>query len=60
MTWTRQFKNFTQNDNSIDMVLSVNDIPVVALEQKKQLTRQPIANAKKQFMYDRNPKELCF
>ncbi len=60
VTCTRQFKYSTQNENSIDMVLSVNGIPVVALELKNQLTGQSIANAKKQFMYDRNPKELCF
>lgn len=60
VTCTRQFKYSTQNENSIDMVLSVNGIPVVALELKNQLTGQSISNAKKQFMYDRNPKELCF
>jgi type I restriction enzyme R subunit len=60
VTCTRQFKYSKQNDNSIDMVLSVNGIPIVALELKDQFTGQSIANAKKQFMYDRNPKELCF
>lgn len=59
-TCTRQFKYSAQNENSIDMALSVNGIPVVAMELKNQLTGQSIANAKKQFMYDRNPKELCF
>ena len=49
-----------QNENSIDMVFSVNGIPVVALELKNQLTGQSVANAKKQFMYDRNQRELCF
>ena len=60
VTCTRQFKYSIQNENSIDMVLSVNGIPIVALELKNQLTGQSVANAKKQFMYDRNPKELCF
>ncbi|MEH2959940.1 DEAD/DEAH box helicase family protein [Candidatus Merdisoma sp. JLR.KK006] len=60
VTCTRQFKYSAQNENSIDMVLSVNGIPLVALELKNQLTGQSIANAKKQFMYDRNPRELCF
>ncbi|MCM1122648.1 MAG: DEAD/DEAH box helicase family protein [Eubacterium sp.] len=60
VTCTRQFKYSIQNENSIDMVLSINGIPIVALELKNQLTGQSVANAKKQFMYDRNPRELCF
>lgn len=60
LTCTRQFKYSTENENSIDMVLSLNGIPIVALELKNQLTGQSIENAKYQFMYDRNPKELCF
>lgn len=60
VTCTRQFRYSAQNENSIDMVLSINGIPVVALELKNQLTGQSISNAKKQFMYDRNQKELCF
>lgn len=60
LTCTRQFHYSTYNDNSIDMVLSLNGIPIVALELKNQLTGQSVANAKKQFMYDRDPKEMCF
>ena len=60
VTCTRQFKYSTENENSIDMVLSINGIPVVAMELKDQLTGQSVANAKKQFMTDRNPKEFCF
>lgn len=60
LTCTRQFKYSTENENSIDMVLSLNGIPLIALELKNQLTGQSVANAKRQFMYDRNPKELCF
>ena len=57
---TRQFAYSTDNHNTIDMVLSVNGIPVVALELKNQLTGQSVANGKHQFMYDRDPKELIF
>jgi len=60
VTCTRQFKYSTENENSIDMVLSINGIPVVALELKDQFTGQSVANAKMQFMTDRNPKEFCF
>ena len=60
LTCTRQFAYSNENHNTIDIVLSLNGIPVVALELKNQLTGQSVSNAKRQFMYDRNPKELCF
>lgn len=60
LTETRQFAYSTENNNTIDMVLSVNGIPVVALELKNQFTGQTVANAKHQFMYDRDPKEPIF
>ena len=53
LTCTRQFRYSTENENSIDMVLSLNGIPIVALELKNQLTGQNVDNAKKQYMYDR-------
>ena len=53
LTCTRQFAYSTQNHNTIDIVLSLNGIPVVALELKNQLTGQSVENAKRQFMYDR-------
>ena len=59
-TVTRQFGYSTQNRNTLDMVLSLNGIPIVALELKNQIKGQSVDNAKKQFMYDRNPRELCF
>lgn len=60
LTETRQFAYSTQNHNTIDMVLSVNGIPLVALELKNQFTGQTVDNAKHQWMYDRDPKELLF
>ena len=60
LTCTRQFHYSLDNNNSIDMVLSVNGIPVVALELKNQLTGQNVENAKLQYMYDRDYRELCF
>lgn len=57
---TRQFAYSTENKNTIDMVLSLNGIPFVALELKNQITGQSVDNAKAQFMYNRNPKEACF
>ena len=60
LTCTRQFAYSTQNHNTIDVVLSLNGIPVIALELKNQLTGQSVDNAKRQFMYDRDEKEFCF
>ena len=60
LTCTRQFSYSTQNNNTIDIVLSLNGIPVIALELKNQLTGQSGNNAKRQFMYDRDEKEFCF
>ena len=60
LTCTRQFAYSTQNNNTIDVVLSLNGIPIVALELKNQLTGQSVENAKRQFMYDRDEKEFCF
>jgi type I restriction enzyme R subunit len=60
LTCTRQFKYSTDNENSIDMVLSLNGIPIVALELKNQITGQSVDNAKAQFMCDRTPREKCF
>lgn len=57
---TRQFKYSADNENSIDMVISVNGIPIVAIELKNQFTGQDINNAKRQFIEDRDPRELCF
>ena len=60
LTCTRQFAYSAQNSNTIDVVLSLNGIPIVALELKNQLTGQSVDNAKRQFMYDRDEKEFCF
>lgn len=60
LTCTRQFYYSTQNTNSLDMVLSLNGIPIVAIELKNQLKGQCVENAKVQYMNDRDPKELLF
>lgn len=57
---TRQFAYSTQNKNTIDMVLSLNGIPVVALELKNQLKGQNVENSREQWKTDRDPEELIF
>ena len=56
----RQFHYSTHNNNSIDMVLSVNGIPVVAIELKNQFTGQSYLNALNQYRNDRSSKEFAF
>ena len=51
----RQVHYSTRNNNSIDVVLFLNGIPVVTLELKNALTGQTIANAMNQYKYDRKP-----
>ncbi len=52
----RQLKYSSKNNNSIDLVLFVNGIPVVTLELKNELTGQNHHNAIKQYIQDRDPK----
>lgn len=42
------------------MLLAINGIPVIAIELKNQLTGQSVDDAKKQWAYNRNPKEPVF
>ena len=56
----RQWYYSADNHKSVDMVLVLNGIPVFAFELKNQYTGQTVDNAKLQWMYDRDPRELCF
>lgn len=57
---TRQLHYSPQNENSIDMVLFVNGIPVVSMELKNQFTGQDTDNAIRQYRFDRAGKETVF
>lgn len=56
-TVIRQLKYSKKNQNSIDLVLFVNGLPVVTLELKNALTGQYLHNAIKQYIESRDPKE---
>lgn len=45
---------------SIDAVISVNGIPVATIEIKNPLTGQTVADARRQYKQDRDPRELIF
>ena len=57
---TRQLHYSLSNENSIDIVLFVNGIPVVSMELKCQFTGQSTANAIEQYQFDRRGKDTIF
>ncbi|MBL0049705.1 MAG: type I restriction endonuclease subunit R [Bacteroidetes bacterium] len=57
LTVIRQLKYSKKNENSIDIVLFVNGLPIVTMELKNALTGQYLHNAIKQYIKDRDPKE---
>ena len=56
----RQWYYSSTCSKSVDMILTVNGIPLVALELKNQLTGQSVVNAKLQWQNDRDTRELVF
>lgn len=56
----RQVKYTKENNNELDLVFFVNGIPVATAELKNQFTGQTVSNAKVQYKFDRNPKEILF
>lgn len=59
-TCIRQLHYSTKNENSLDMVLFINGLPIVTMELKNQLTGQTIIDSEKQYRYDRDPNEPLF
>lgn len=56
----RQWHYSEQNKNSVDMMLAINGIPVIAIELKNQLTGQTVDNAKLQWQQNRDCREPAF
>lgn len=54
---TRQVHYSLKNENSIDVVLFVNGLPIATIELKNQMTGQTIENAKRQYKFDRDKRE---
>ena len=57
---TRQLHFSPKSEQSLDVVLSVNGIPVVTLELKNPLSGQTVADAIHQYRRDRDPREKIF
>lgn len=53
----RQLKYSAKNENSLDVVLCLNGLPVFTAELKNPLTGQTVEHAIRQYKYDRDPRE---
>jgi type I restriction enzyme R subunit len=61
ITLTRQLAYSTKNDNTLDLAMFVNGIPVATAELKNKLTGQTAKeDARKQYRKDREPSEPLF
>ncbi|MBF2759622.1 MAG: type I restriction endonuclease subunit R [Ectothiorhodospiraceae bacterium AqS1] len=57
---TRQLRFSPISKRSLDVVLSVNGVPVVTLELKNPLSGQTVVDAIEQYRKDRDPREKIF
>lgn len=57
---TRQLRYSAKNNNELDLVLSINGLPVITSELKNPLTGQTVSHAMKQYCNDRDHRELLF
>ena len=57
---TRQVHYSTINENSIDLVLFINGLPIITFELKNELTKQNVKDAIKQYKTTRDPNEELF
>jgi type I restriction enzyme R subunit len=53
----RQLKYSVRNENSIDMALFLNGLPIFTIELKNKFTGQSVKNALRQYKIDRDPNE---
>src|SRR5918996_359723 len=57
---TRQLHFSPRSEQSLDVTLSLNGIPVATLELKNPLTGQMVEEARRQYKEDRDPREPIF
>lgn len=56
----RQLHYSSRNNNSLDMVLFLNGIPIITIELKNPFTGQNVYHAIEQYKRDRDPREPLF
>ena len=54
---TKELAYSKENDNRIDLMVSLNGLPLITMELKNHYTGQTVENAVKQYQTDRNPKD---
>ena len=57
---TRQLYFSDKSKQSLDVVLSINGIPIVTMELKNPLSGQSVSDAIHQYRHDRDPREKIF
>ncbi|MBS4275318.1 type I restriction endonuclease subunit R [Campylobacter vulpis] len=57
---TRQLYYSEKNNNSLDMVIFLNGLPLITMELKNPFTHQNVYNAIEQYKTDRDPRERIF
>ena len=60
LSLTRQLHYSTSSEQSIDLLISLNGIPVATAELKNHLSGQSVENAIHQYRNDRDPREKIF
>lgn len=60
LTVTRQLRYSNRHGNTLDLILSLNGIPVATAELKNPMTSQTWRSAIHQYKNDRDPKDLIF
>ena len=60
LTVTRQVRYSPRHANTLDVVLSLNGIPIVTAELKNPMTGQTWRDALRQYKHDRDPTDLLF
>jgi type I restriction enzyme, R subunit len=60
LTITRQVRYAHRHGNTLDVVLSLNGIPVATVELKNPMTAQTWRHAVTQYKHDRDPADLIF
>ena len=54
---TKELEYSKENDNRIDLMVSLNGLPLMTIELKNHYTGQTVDNAVKQYQTDRDPKD---
>lgn len=57
---TRQVHYSSQIENSLDLIVFVNGLPIITFELKNELTKQNVKDAIRQYKTARDPKEELF